>query len=213
MKGSIKMRLSSLILSALLVLVASLSVVAEDGERPRDNDRRDRSHRDRDHERRDSMNEEQVREALKVLRLIDPEKAEKLEKYIDKSPERVGRAIGENFPHLGRFMAMRRYDPVGFELHIKDLRLSRQSQLSARRLREATDDGDDALAAAELAVLQGLVADHFDVRQQIREHELAKLESQIEHLREQMDERATNRDALIAERVGEFIEHDKPDRW
>ncbi len=205
------MRSSSLILSALLVLAAGLSVVAEDGERPHENDRRDHSHRDR--ERREPMNEGQVRDALEVLRLIDPDKAEKLEKYIDANPERIGRAIRENFPHLSRFMAMRRYDPDGFELHIKDLRLSRQSQLSARRLREATDAGDDALAAAEMAVLGGLVADHFDVRQQIREHELAKLETQIEHLREQLDERAANRDALIAQRVDEFVEHDKPDRW
>lgn len=227
MKGRFKMRSSSLILAALLLLSAGLFVVAQDGPPrgphngpaggppaggpPHEKDRRDRSHRGREHH--EPMSEEQLRESLEVLRLIDPDKAEKLEEYIQENPERIGRALREKFPHLSRFMAMRRYDPDGFDLRIQDLRLSRLSQKSARRLHEATETGDDALAAAELAVLEGLVTEHFDVRQRIREHDLARLEQQIELLRDQLDERAANRDALIAERVEEFIEHDKSDHW
>jgi len=219
------MRLSSLSLAALLVITAGLYAVGQDdqspdrhdgppprhGEPPHEMDRQDRPRWGRD--RGEPMDEQRVREALEVLRLIDPEKAEKLEAHIDQNPERIGHALRENFPHITRFMAMRRYDPEGFDLHIKDLRLSRQSQLSARRLHEATEAGDDAIAAAELAVLEGLVAEHFDVRQQIREHQLAKLEQQIEDLRDQLQERADNRDALIAERIDDFVEHDRPDRW
>lgn len=222
------MRLSSLSLAALLVLSAGLLAIGQDAPPPRPADgpppqqgepphemdkpdRNDRSRRGRDH--REPMSEQKVRESIEVLRLIDPEKAEKLEKHIGNNPERIGHALRDDFPHLSRFMAMRRYDPEGFDLRIKDLRLTRQSQLSARRFYEANEAGDDALAAAELAVLEGLVAEHFDVRQQIREHDLAQLEQKIQELRDQLQDRADNRDALIAQRIEEFIEHDKPDRW
>jgi len=159
------------------------------------------------------MDAQQIREAIEVLRQIDPENADQLAQHVDENPERVGRALQEKFPNLGRFLAMRRYDPQGFELRIKDLALSRQSQHSAQRFHEAHSAGDDELAAAELSVLQGIVADHFDIRQQIREHELMKLEQQIESLRDQLQQRADNRDQLIEERLEELISQDVDARW
>lgn len=216
------MRLASISLAALLVLSAGLYVVGQDAgtkddapPKPTDthaqSDRPERPRWGRGH--RPSMNEQQVRDAIEVLRQIDPEKAEKLEQYIADNPERIGQALHKNFPHLGRFLAMRRFDPDGFDLRIKDLRLSRQSQLSARRFHEATQAGNDTLAAAELAVLEGLVADHFDVRQQIREHDLAKLENQIQELKDQLQDRTDNRDELIADRIEEFVSQEDTDHW
>ncbi len=217
------MRLASISLAALLVLSAGLYVVGQDVDPPdappppgatdrlAEMDKPDRPRGGRDHRR--PMNKEQVREAIEVLRQIDPEKAKQLEQHLDENPQRVGRSLHDNFPHLGRFLAMRRYDPDGFDLRIKDLALSRQSQQSARRLHEAQKSGDDAIAAAELMVLEGIVADHFDIRQQIREYELAKLEQKIEALRDQLQQRAENRDTLIDERIEEFIAQDKTDRW
>jgi hypothetical protein len=215
-----EMRLANISLAALLILSAGLSAVGQQVDRPdapppkyADSparmDKPDRPGRDY----RPPMDIDQLREAIKVLRQIDPEKALKLEQHLDKNPERVGRALHENFPHLRRFLEMRRYDPDGFELRIKDLALSRQSQQSVRRLHEAEKSGDDALAAAELAALEGIVADHFDIRQQIREHELAKLERQIQVLREQLTQRAEDRDALIVQRIEEFVAREKTDRW
>jgi hypothetical protein len=161
------------------------------------------------------MDAQQVRDALKVLRQIDPEKADQLEKHIDQNPERVGQALHESFPHLGRFLAMRRYDPQGFDLRIKDLALSRQSQHSARRFHEAQRLGDDAMAGAEQEALQGIVADHFDVRQEIKEYELIRLEGKIQELRDQLQQRVNNRDELIEERLEELVGPDPQEgtRW
>ncbi len=216
------MRLASISLSALLVLSASLWVIAQapdhpdppppaHPDQPGEQDRPERPRWHRDHSR--PMDAQQVREAIEVLRQIDPEKAEQLAQHVDENPERVGIALRNSFPNLGRFMAMSRYDPDGFELRIKDLALSRQSQLSARRLHEAQRAGDDELAAAELSVMEGIVADHFDIRQQIREHELMKLEHQIEVLRDQLQERTDDRDQLIEERLEELVSQDEDARW
>lgn len=182
---------------------------AHDGFGPRGEDQR--SHDRRGHGK--PLNEEQAREALEVLRRIDPEKAQSLEKAIEDNPEQIGRILGENFPNIGRFMAWRRYDPEGFDLRIQDLALSRQTHACANRLREALDAEDDEIAALEQIRLADLVADHFDVRQQLREYELAKLRNQIEELLAQLEERSNNRDQFIEERIGELMGVEGEDRW
>ena len=159
------------------------------------------------------MDEEQAREALEVLRRIDPEKAESLEKVIEENPEQAARVLHENFPNLGRFMAWRRYDPEGFDLRIQDLSLSRQTHACANRLREAIDAGDGEIAALEQIQLSDLVAEHFDVRQQLREYELAKLRDRIEELLAQLEERTSNRDELIEDRIEELVGEGGEDRW
>lgn len=217
------MRLASVPLLVLLVLTAGIWALGEapdspDHQPPAPGDKPG-MHDDKDGRphgwwgRGQPMDAQQAREALDVLRRIDPEKAKRLEQAIDENPERVGQVLHENFPMLGRFMAMRRYDPEGFELRVRDLRLSRESHDASDRMRKAIDAEDDALAAVELARLQALVAEHFDVRQEIREYELAKLNERIKELGEQLKQRTAEREALIDERVHELIGEGGGDRW
>jgi hypothetical protein len=175
----------------------------------RDNESRSHGWRNR----QEPMTEEQAREALEVLRVIDPDKAQRIEQAIDENPEQIGRVLQENFPNIGRFMAWRRYDPEGFDLRIRDLALSRQTHACVQRMHEALDAGDDEMAALEQIQLSELVAEHFDVRQTIREYELAKLQRRIEELIAQLEERTDNRDELIDERIDELIGEGTEDRW
>ncbi len=159
------------------------------------------------------MNEDEVREAIEVLREIDPEKAEKLAQHVHEDPHRVGQALHEHFPNLGRFLAMRRHDPQMFELRIDDLRLNHQAHEIARRVHEAEASQDDMLAAAEGVRLEQIVVEHFEVRQQIRERELMKLQQRIEQMRDQLEQRAADRDALITERLDELTGEDAGNSW
>lgn len=182
---------------------------ARDGEGPREDDKRPHGRWGHD----EPMDAQQIREALEVLKKIDPDKAERLQKAINENPEQVRDVLQKNFPYLGRFMAWRRYDPEGFDLRIEDLALSRQTHECAKRLRTALDAGDDELAALEQIQLHELVTEHFDIRQQIRQHDLAKLQEKIAELLEQLEERANNRDDFIEDRVEELINGDQEDRW
>ena len=159
------------------------------------------------------MNAEQVREALEVLKKIDPEKAEELRQAIEENPERVGKEINEKFPHLSRFMSWRKYDPEGFDLRVEDMALSRQTHECAKRLREALDKGDDEIAAIEEVQLRELVTEHFDIRQQIREHDLVKLKEKIAELLEQLEDRLNKRESIIDERIEELIKGEDDYRW
>lgn len=215
------MRLASVPLLVLLVLSAGLWALGGESDRPdRGPDDRPGVHDDKDDGRshgwrgRDKpMDPEQVRDALEVLRRIDPDKAKRLEHAIGEHPEKAAKVLHEHFPMLGRFMAMRRYDPQGFDLRVRDLALSRKSHDAADRMRKALEAKDDAVAALELAQLQALVAEHFDVRQELREYELLKLKERIEELGDQLQQRTADREALIDERVHELIGEGNGDRW
>ncbi len=159
------------------------------------------------------MDAQQLLEAMEVLKKIDPEKAEKLQQALDKNPDRVGQVINENFPHLGRFMSWRKYDPEGFDLRVEDMALSRQTHECAKRLREALDKGDDEIAAIEEVQLRELVTEHFDIRQQIREHDLVKLKEKIAELLEQLEDRLNKRESIIDERIEELIKGEDDYRW
>lgn len=159
------------------------------------------------------MTEQEIREAMHVLRQIDPHKADLLTRHMQENPQRVGRALREHFPMLGRFMAMKRHDPQMFSLRISDMSLNRQAHEKARQLQEAQQVGDEVLAEAERIALDQIIAEHFDVRQQIREHELAKLEQRIKGLRDQLQQRSDNRDALIDQRIEELAGEAPVNRW
>ncbi len=165
------------------------------------------------HERGKPMSEEDAREAIEILRRIDPEKAERLDKAVAERPEQVARVLHEQFPNMGRFMAWRRYDPEGFDLRVDDMALSRETHECVKRLHEALDDENDEAATFEQLKLEDLVAQHFEVRQKIREHELAKLRDRIEQLEAQLKERAANRDEYITQRVDDLIDGEHEARW
>jgi len=214
----------------LLVMALGLPAFAQDSHRgPRGaeagGDRPGRPHRGhvdapKDdphwHARRDRvepMSEAQVREAVLVLRQIDPEKADLLEEAIDRDPENTARILHERFPKLGRFMAWKKYDPTGFDLHVQDIALTRRTHACARRLNEALDDSDDVSAGLEHLQLEDLVSQHFDIRQQIREHELARFEERIDQLHTQLEERISSRDDLIAQRIEELVDGGSNEPW
>lgn len=166
------------------------------------------------------MSEEQVREAVKILRRIDPEKADRLAQALEDEPEEINRVLREQAPNLGRFMAWRRFDPEGFDLHVDDIELSRLIRECAGRLHEALDQDNDEAAAFERIQLEDLVSRHFAVRQEIREHQLAKLrerieklQAQIEQMQTQLEEQVANQTNLITERVNELIEGDPDKHW
>jgi flagellar biosynthesis/type III secretory pathway M-ring protein FliF/YscJ len=159
------------------------------------------------------MTEEETREAIEVLRKIDPEKAANLEQHLSENPRRVARVLRDSFPKIGRFLMMKKHDPKGFDLWVEDIRLNREAMDTAERFRRAQAQGGEVLAAAEEVALKQTVAEHFNVRQQIREHQLFKLEERINEMREQLIERASDRDELIEQRLDALIGEAVGDRW
>lgn len=149
---------------------------------------------------------EEVDVALDIMARIDPETAEDLRLRHEENPRLVGRALVERFPRIRMFLKLREFDPDMFELRVEDIRLARLTMATAEEYREARADGDaEAIDAIEARLLE-LLAERFELRQRIREREIADLEERLAMLREQLEEQADRKDAEIEKQFERITE-------
>lgn len=94
---------------------------------------------------------------------------------------------------------LRERDPEMFELQQRDAELEAETTRRAHHLREAGGSEE------ERQHLRRMVMEHFEVRQRRREHELRRLEQQIDQLRNAMRTRSENREKIIEHRIRELM--------
>lgn len=164
------------------------------------------------------LTDAELDQAMDVMRQVDPEAASRLEPLLVERREEVAAELQHKFPRMGWFLRLKERDPEMYQLRVDDLRLSREQWVLGKQLREAkaaeekhepTKGDIDAIDEK----LEQVLAAHFDVRQKIRERELAGLEAQIERLREELEKRADERDELIEKRKEELTEKDAKPGW
>jgi hypothetical protein len=93
-------------------------------------------------------------------------------------------------------------DPETAKLMKSDHALSEQILALASRLKEVTDRDD--LEEAEKKLLD-LVTNQFEVRQSLRERQLAQLEAQLKRLRAVHEQREDQKDRIIEDRVEQLV--------
>jgi len=172
-------------------------------DKPRRDDRDHRRGRDRFH-----LSEEEAEQALQIITRLKPELGEELARLREDDPRRFARELEGRFPRFRWLLRLNRFDPEMFELRMRDIELYRRSRELAEQVRDARRAGRSEAEAAAREQLDGVVAEHFDVRQQIREAELARLERRLAALRDQLADRTENRRHIIAEHTESLIEGD-----
>jgi hypothetical protein len=138
---------------------------------------------------------EDVDEALEVLGDYRPELADKISEWAKQDPEKVASLIQEHMPWIQSLITNRRQDPDGYRLRLQDMRLEQRSEALAKQVGEARQASARNVARLE-AELRKVIDEHFEVRQQIRQHNLARLERAVETLRRQLSERHDTRQTL-----------------
>lgn len=159
------------------------------------------------------MTEEQVKEAIELLREYRPEMAKRYEELREKDPERAQELMR---PMLGRLMELsylKRTDPEAFELRKQDYRLWRSVFELSGKLREARAAKDAAKVEELSAELRKQLAEHFDVRQKLRERELIRMEARLDEMRKEVEERKASRDKLIQSRIEELSTNPSRPEW
>ncbi|MCC7145094.1 MAG: hypothetical protein IT443_01465 [Phycisphaeraceae bacterium] len=160
-----------------------------------------------------ALTAEQIKEMLDVLREYDPNLADRIGKFSDQAPpEEVAGRLREHVPGLMRLAFLKRVNPERYELRLTDLKLERRSNELADQYREAAA-ADTARSAAVKDELAKVVADHFDVRQKLREDLLKEFEKRIEEMRAQITERQQSKDKLVVDRLKELIGQERNPTW
>jgi hypothetical protein len=151
-----------------------------------------------------AMDDEELAVARQVIAELYPEVGPRLDQLAEEDPGELRRTLQRRFPRVRFLMELRERDPQMYELRLADIRLGRATAALAQQLREARAADDKPRHRALMDELEEQVAEHFDVRQTIRELEIEKLRQRLAELEEQLEERDDERDDLIEQRVGEL---------
>ena len=99
------------------------------------------------------------------------------------------------------------------ELQIANIQLARECTEQGRKLRARKTSAASSAGEQQRQKLRELVGEHFDIRQKMRERELAKLENRIRELRRTLDQRNGSRTALIEKRFLQLTSEPNTAAW
>ena len=158
------------------------------------------------------LSEEDREQAMQVLKDINPELAERLEKSQD-NPQRSHAMLQRYLPRIQKLMRLKKSDPKAYKLTIEDTKIELECQKLSHQFKEARkNDEQDRMTEIHGKVAE-LVEKHFDVRQKLREMELEKLELRLAQARKQLEKRAGNRKELIQTRVTDLTGKQREPMW
>ncbi len=104
---------------------------------------------------------------------------------------------------------MKANDPELYKAMQEDFNLERQSRDLADQYRRARK-ADQAKIKEKLVEI---VNKHFEVRQQLRNLEVKRIEEQLKQLRDKIDQRTKNRKDIVDKRITELTGVDEGDHF
>ena len=156
-------------------------------------------------ERAEPIGPERQKELREFVGERFPRLHERFAALRDANPEVADRMFARIAPRVDEIQKLWRNDPDAAELKISEMQ-SGLDVLGARRtLMEAMrseDAGDDQ--AAKAAMVRA-IGKHFDAKIALREHEITKLEKQIERLRGDIAEHRKRRDDAVNLKAEELV--------
>ncbi len=149
------------------------------------------------------LSDGQINQIMDFLKSTEPDVYHKAVILRRSDPVQFDKVITEAAPNFARLERMRKTDPKLLNLTLQDLADTHESFKLAGELRQP---GLPPSAAQLLRVrLRQVVTAQFDLRQQIRLHELNELMKRINELKAQLKHRETQRQKIIDRRVAQLI--------
>ncbi|MEM7627052.1 MAG: hypothetical protein AAF333_15760 [Planctomycetota bacterium] len=155
--------------------------------------------------RRQPMTADEIESARRIIAQLYPELAERMDTLYEENPEKLRRTIETRFPRVRFLVKLKERDPAMFDLRLSDIRLGRETLALARQVKKAHVDDDKDKYKMLYAELEAKLAEHFDVKQQVRQAELDFFRQRVEQLEDELEDRDDDRDDLIEQRLNELV--------
>ena len=127
---------------------------------------------------------------FKVLEEVNPQLIEKIKKWQDVNPQMSNRMLTRMYGRMRSLIKLKYHDKESYELKVQDLKFDAQNRVLADEYRKnPTEQGREELLAA--------LSKHFDIRQQLRERELAKLKERISKVEASLEKDTANRQKIL----------------
>jgi hypothetical protein len=173
-----------------------------DGERPR-------GPRDGDDDRRGEVRTippEDLDVALDILAEFRADTAQELRELAKDNPEAAAARLARSFPRIHEFIQMKQREPERFDLHLRSMRVMRETWQLKKQIFEARRDGN-AEAIDELSgKLREQVAEMFDIRLALRRLEVEELRAKLQEVEAELEDAEQNREAYIDEKLEEELD-------
>ncbi len=151
------------------------------------------------------LTDELLAEVMEVIKDFDEALYTRLSTAMQANPDVVRGRIQNDLRRWMGAVELKRNDPELYELNIKDRHFAHETSRLAGEFAAARRENDTAKMESTRGQLQELVGEHFDVRQKLRERDLAQLEQRLEFLRTQVQQRRERRAEIIAAHLEELL--------
>lgn len=140
--------------------------------------------------------------ALKFVETHHPSQAEELKRIKMMQPERYNKMISDIFQRAERLKIFQKEDPERYELEIRQETLDEKTFTLAHSYRNAKGEKEKQNLKQQL---ESAVSEHFDLREQIKESELKRMEGDLQRLKERLRQRKANKSEIIKQRVNQLM--------
>ncbi len=164
--------------------------------------------------RSEPLTEDEINELIEIARDISPRLAERIESVKRDNPSFFMQTL-RRIQYLRPLAELKKANPEMYGLKIRDMRLNYETMAIAMKINKMhrTDEGSEADKEELTVKLRARLKEHFEVRQELLEAEVAALEKRISDMRESLQHRAENMEILIEDRIKELtIKRERP-RW
>jgi len=153
----------------------------------------------------------QIDQIMSFLKAVQPDTYHKAMELKRSDPNKFPALINKAAPSFIQLEELQQSDPVLFKLTLQDLVYTHRSFQLANQLRQPGLNPQDQQNLRE--ELTHVITEQFDLRQQIRQHELDQLTKKINDLKAQLDAREKERQTIIQNRVNDLIGNPPSADW
>jgi len=142
---------------------------------------------------------------LRLLRHVNPELRQRLERLRERNPERMREALAKAAPRLRELVRLRLNDPGAFEVKMREIAANRDIIRASLRYALAMRDGDQEQAEQLRDNLRDAVGAMFDLRIEQQQLRLERMAERLEQARQDVERLRENKESMIDQRVEEVI--------
>ena len=208
-----------------LILLAQAEAEAPEAERPGRRLLRERLEREgrlpgqmrdrenaprRPAERARDLTLEQEAQVIAVLKDINPELAQRVTEALEHDRADARRMLARVWNRTRDLIELRAHNPDLYRLKAADSRHRFEVFRLVQQIRRARRAEDTEAVKRLLGELRTTLQSHFQVRQELREYELAQLEQRIQKLRAELADHRRNKDELIEQALTRIEEGQPP---
>jgi|GEM_PF-3125025 len=156
------------------------------------------------------LTKEQEEKTLNYMKEMYPDRFERFIKIKELRPLIYRRGLSRAYREMRFIEELKNKDQVRYQRVLQEKKLTTKSRILAKKYKE-TDDEDQKNRIRE--ELKGILSELFNIRQQVREDEIERLEKKLAELKEINRKRLANKDAIVEKKLAEMLGENKDMEW